>query len=445
MTEASAASTSRSGGRSFALEIGSIGLAALALRVAYVLGAKRNDGIDITIGEKGGDQYYYSLAAEALAEGRGFVVPWFDTVAQPAADHPPLTALAAAPASLLPGWSVLPQRLTMCVIGALAVVVIGYLGRHVGGHRAGLVAGALAAVAPALWINDGLVMSESLGALTVAGVLLALYRWRDRPSVQRAAVVGALCGFAVLARSEAALLAPITIAPMLIWSGDLAGAQRLRQIGVAAGCTVLVLVPWVVPNLLRFEEPVLLSTNDGLTLYGANCYPGVYQGDGIGLWTLECPLAEDTTGLDQSEVSSLYRDRAFETIGDHTDRLPAVVAARVGRVWSFYRPEQMISYNTGEGRETWASRAAVLGYYLLLVPAAIGGWLLHRRKVSLWPLLSQFVNVTLVAGLFYGLTRFRISAEVALIVLAAVTVAALWDRWRPPATPPVADTQAVPV
>ncbi len=402
------------------------------LRVIYVVGAKRNDGIDITIGENGGDQYYYSLAAEALAKGRGFVVPWFDTVNQPAADHPPLTALVAAPASLLPGWSVLPQRLTMCVIGALAVVVIGYLGRQVAGRRTGLVAGGLAGVAPALWINDGLIMSESLGALTVGGVLLALYRWRDHPSVGRAALVGALCGFAVLARSEAALLAPITIAPMLIWSGDLAGAQRLRQIGAAAGCTVLVLVPWVVPNLLRFEEPVLLSTNDGLTLYGANCYPGVYEGDGIGLWTLTCPFSEDISGLDQSEVSSLYRERAFETIGDHADRLPAVVAARVGRVWSFYRPEQMISYNTGEGRETWASRAAVWGFYLLLVPAAAGAWLLRRRRVPLWPLLSQFVNVTLVAALFYGLTRFRISAEVSLIVLAAVALSALWDRWRPP-------------
>ncbi len=159
--------------RSFSFEIALIGLAALVLRVVYIVGAKRNDGIDITIGEKAGDQYYYSLAAEALAEGRGFVVPWFDTVTLPAADHPPLTALVAAPASLLPGWSVMPQRLTMAVVGAVAVVIIGYLGRHLGGRRTGLVAGGLAAVAPALWINDGLIMSESLGVLTVSAVLLS--------------------------------------------------------------------------------------------------------------------------------------------------------------------------------------------------------------------------------------------------------------------------------
>ena len=434
MTEAGAAPTRRPVRRSFAFEIGLIGLAALVLRVVYIVGAKRNDGIDITIGEQAGDQYYYSLAAEALAEGRGFVVPWFDTMTLPAADHPPLTALVATPASLLPGWSVMPQRLTMAVVGAAAVIVIGCLGRRLGGRRTGLVAGGLAAVAPALWINDGLIMSESLGVLTVAAVLLALYRWRDRPSVRRAAVVGLLCGFAVLARSEAALLAPVTIAPMLVWSGEVPGADRLRQIAAAGGATILVLAPWVLPNLIRFEEPVLLSTNDGLTLYGANCYPGVYEGDGIGLWTLTCPFSEDISGLDQSEVSSLYRQRAFETIGDHTDRLPAVVAARVGRVWSFYRPEQMISYNTGEGREPWASRAAVWGFYLLLVPAAAGAWLLRQHRVPLWPLLSQFVNVTLVAALFYGLTRFRISAEVALIVLAAVALSALWDRWRPPET-----------
>ncbi len=418
-------------GRRFALELGLISLAGLVLRVAYVLGAKRNDGLDLPGGDNAGDQYYYSLAAEALAKGRGFVVPWLDAVDRSAADHPPLTAIVATPASLLPGWSILAQRLTMCVVGALAVLVIGYLGHRLAGRRAGLAAGALAAIAPALWINDGLVMSESLGALTVAGVLLALYRWHDLPSVGRAAVVGGLCGLAVLARSEAALLAPVTIAPMLLLSGHLPAADRLRQIGAAAGATLLVLAPWLAPNLFRFDEPVLLSTNDGLTLYGANCAPDVYEGSGVGLWTLRCPLEVDVEGMDQSEVSSTYRRLALETMGDHVDELPAVMVARVGRVWSFYRPEQMIAYNIGEGREPWASRAAMWGYYLVLAPAAVGLWLLRRRGVPLWPLVSQFVNVTLVAALFYGLARFRISAEVVLLVAAGVAAAALWDRLRP--------------
>jgi hypothetical protein len=38
--------------------------------------------------------------------------------------------------------------------------------------------------------------------------------------------------------------------------------------------------------------------------------------------------------------------------------------------------------------------------------------------------------VTLVAALSYGSTRFRVAAEPAIVVLAAVGAAALWERSR---------------
>jgi hypothetical protein len=42
-----------------------------------------------------------------------------------------------------------------------------------------------------------------------------------------------------------------------------------------------------------------------------------------------------------------------------------------------------------------------------------------------------FVVVTITAVLFYGLVRFRVPAEVALVVLAGAGLDALWSRWRP--------------
>ena len=65
-----------------------------------------------------------------------------------------------------------------------------------------------------------------------------------------------------------------------------------------------------------------------------------------------------------------------------------------------------------------------LGGYLVVVPFAAYGWLMLRRDgVWTWPLTAMIVQVTLVAALFYGLTRFRVTAEIALVVLAAVGVA----------------------
>lgn len=51
------------------------------------------------------------------------------------------------------------------------MVVIGLLARSLVGPTAGLVAAAVAALNPNLWMNDALVMSESLSALLIALLL----------------------------------------------------------------------------------------------------------------------------------------------------------------------------------------------------------------------------------------------------------------------------------
>jgi uncharacterized membrane protein len=51
--------------------------------------------------------------------------------------------------------SILAQRMTMAVIGAAAVFVIGLVGRQIAGNRAGLLAAAAAALYPNLWSTTG--------------------------------------------------------------------------------------------------------------------------------------------------------------------------------------------------------------------------------------------------------------------------------------------------
>lgn len=425
---------------SFRARLGVIAAGALAVRFAYVLIAKRNQTLEP--GEVfPGDQFYYALAGDALADGKGFVVPWHHVLiaeglapagsaAAHAADHPPLTALAAALAGLLPGepgTHMLGQRLTMAVIGVAAVVVIGLLARSVAGPTAGLIAAGLAAVHAGFWINDGLVMSEALIALATAGVLWAAVRCRRAPSAARAVELGAWIGVAALARSEALLLAPLVAVPVVM-AGSAGWRARAARSAAALAATAVVLAPWVVPNLIRFAEPVWLSTNAGITLAGANA-PLTYHGGAIGFWTLEGVEGSfETDGLDQSQISSKYGSIAIDYALENPDRWPAVIAARVGRMWSLYRPLQMLDWNQGEGREVWASMLA-LGGFAALVPAAATGWVgLRRRRAVLWPLTAIFVHVTAVAVLFYGLPRLRVPAEVALVVLAAAALARLCRR-----------------
>ncbi len=220
-----------------------IALGALALRVAYVLVFKRDEPAI-------GDAIYYSTQAIRLAQGRGFVHPF---AGGPAADHPPLTALAMAPVAWAFGTSLLVQRLAMAVVGTLTVAGIGALGRTVSGSsRVGLLAAGLAAVYPNLWLNDGVVMSESIATLTLVAIFLALYRFEGRYTVGRLAIVGALCGVAILARAESALLLPLVVLPTVWFRSDRPAGQRLGAVVVAGVAAVAVVVPWTAYNLTRF-------------------------------------------------------------------------------------------------------------------------------------------------------------------------------------------------
>jgi hypothetical protein len=112
---------------------------------------------------------------------------------------------------------------------------------------------------------------------------------------------------------------------------------------------------------------------------------------------------------------------------DHAGRLPVVVLARLGRLLDVYRPwDQGAFISAGEGRHPRATHLGLVAYWLL-VPFAICGALLlrRRREPALAILLTPVVLVLAVGVVTYGSTRFRFAAEPALVVLGAVAVEAL--------------------
>ena len=387
---------------------------ALAVRIAYVAFVVGDDPV-------AGDAIYYSAQAEVITRGDFFDHPF---TGEPAADHPPVTALLLALPSFGGGDPAFEQRIFMAFLGALAVLAIAHLGRLVGGRRVGLLAGGLAAFHPGLWVNDGLAMSETPTALVTAVLLIVAVRWR-RGEVPSWAL-GVVGGVAALTRAELALLVALVVATSVSrrWREWLPGA------GLVVASAAAVMAPWTAFNLVRFEEPVLVSTNDGLTLLGSNCDPA--YGEGLGFWHLSC--AFETEG-DQSEVSSAYRAEAVDYAREHADRLPEVVAARIGRVWGVYRPMDMVHLNTGEGRPKAASRLAIYSWFGLAVLGSYGLWVLHRRRGPWVLLLLPVASVTAVAALTYGIPRFRLSAEVALIPAAAVALVHLASRVAGRASP----------
>ena len=208
----------------------------------------------------------------------------------------PVAAIVAAPASFLPGGRgdhLFGQRIIMCAVGAAVVVLVGYLAREVAGRKVGLTAAVLAAVYPGLWINDGLVMAESLTVLGVTGLLYTAARYRRGPTARLAAWLGVWIAFATLARAESLLLVPLVVLPLL-WVSHPTWRDRVVRTMVAGLVTVVILAPWVGANLVRFEEPVLLSHGDGLVLIGSN-NDAVYDGGGLGFWLAPAEVLDSSS------------------------------------------------------------------------------------------------------------------------------------------------------
>ena len=109
-------------------------------------------------------------------------------------------------------------------------------------------------------------------------------------------------------------------------------------------------------------------------------------------------------------------------------------AIRVLRTWGLYAPSQQVDFESLEGRpRAWQWRGTLM-YWALLPFAIAGAVLLARRRRLLLPLAATAVTVTLVAATTYGQQRFRIAAEPAILVSAAVALTALGRRVRSSAT-----------
>ena len=390
-----------------------------------------------------GDGHFFKNGVEHLASGR---------LVESAGD-PPAFALLLGLWSALGFDSVDWQRAGASFVGAATVLAVAALARRLGGDRAGWVAGGLTAVHPLLWINDAMLMSESLYQPAVVLVMLAAVCYAEAPRPRRAAAAGAVIGLAALVRAEAALLALVLLVPLCVLARAAAVTERLRHLVLSGAAALLVVAPWLVYNNLRFEEPVTFTAASGSVLMAGSCETA-WSGPRMGWWwdcfterglwdeyEAEFPgitdtPPEDRTVYDESLVDAFNRRHAFAWIGDNLSRLPQVMLARATRVLDFFRVQDSLDNNIKEeGRWQRPSQAGLALYYLLIVPSVVGAYRMRKAGLRLTPLLAWWPMVVGTAALTFALTRYRVPVDIAMIVLSAVAV----GTPRPAPTPAQAE------
>jgi 4-amino-4-deoxy-L-arabinose transferase-like glycosyltransferase len=426
-----------------------------------------------------GDAGYYYVQGRMIAKGHWFIdsYGWFASGGsrfKPSSGNPPLFTLLLGLLSKLGITSGTGMRVATSFVGVAGVILLVTLVRKLVGPRAAIIAGLIAAVYPMLWINDGMLLSETLYVPMILIALHAAYRFWERRDVSSAAVFGLAMALAALTRGEALILLGVMVLPLL-WGMRELGWGRLARMGATTYVVgALVIAPWILFNLSRFEEPVLMTSSTGAVLSSANC-DITYYGESIGYFgncydeyvvkglligkLPECDQAAvdaakidpkgteaakcwpNSPDIDESQRDKYGRDIAIEYMKTHKRDLPRVMAARVGRMWDVYVPElgrddeplgQNVRFNWQvEGRGKRSSEIGVLMFYALM-PLAIGGgvWL-WRRRVPLSPLLSMTIVITVTSAFTFGITRYRVPVDIMVVVMAAAGIEGILQRWWP--------------
>jgi 4-amino-4-deoxy-L-arabinose transferase-like glycosyltransferase len=396
----------------------------------------------------GGDSYYYHYGANLLADGKGFIQP-YDYYQRhwtvQAAEHPPLYIVILALESLCGGRSYTDHQVLSCLIGTITIFVIGYTAKELFGKGAGIFAAVIVAIYPYFWFNDGGILSEGTAQLTTAVTVLVAYRFWKHRSVKGAIWLGVWIALATLSRAEAILLPVLLMVPLVLFMKGLAWKRRIMLILVSGFASIVVLGPWVGYNLSRFDKPVTVSSGFDVTLASANC-DLTYFGEFRGYWSAPCVIYIPRVYRDLSDQATVYRKQALDYIKAHEKDLPMLILAREGRTWDWYRPLQNPQLDS-----TLETKPINWGYfglgilYVLEFFSLIGFYVMRRRKIPVTPLIALIINVTISTAITFGQSRYRASAEVALVLMATAGFAGLWELFtgrHPPREPSVDVTKS---
>jgi 4-amino-4-deoxy-L-arabinose transferase-like glycosyltransferase len=390
-----------------------IAVVALVLRIVFLSGASHHP-VETHLEL---DPAIHDANAWALASGQDPEPgPYF---------RAPLYTHALALVYSLAGHSPNAARLAQAALGALTVLLIGWIAARLGGTRAGWIAAALAAVYPPLVFFTGELVSATLEvALTAASLYLTL-RAGDRP---RAPWIAAAAGFAL---SLSAITRP-TVLPFAIAAAVWLMARGAGTRSVALYLAAALSLPLAVTarNAIVGKDAVFIASQGGINFYVGNHagadgttpdVPGA--GSGMGA-THDAParIASAAMGraLKPSEVSSYWFGRGVDFWVKRPLQATRLYVRKVLLVWNRRELPNVVDQQFFAPAYSWLYRVPIWPGFAILAPIALAVVWRERGRGSL--LLLYLATTTAATAAFFVCDRFRLPLVLGVIPLAALGI-----------------------
>ncbi|MBS2027259.1 MAG: glycosyltransferase family 39 protein [Deltaproteobacteria bacterium] len=344
----------------------------------------------------------YDAWAHAILRGRAAF--------RPPLDEAPGFPYFVATIFRVVGHSVLAVTVVQALLDAIACALLALVARRLGGLRAGIATGALAALYATTTYFCG-----QLEPATLALFAIALALWAtpiEGASRVRWMLAGLAWAAAILIRSELVLALPFVLAHAV-----LVGGRRALATATVAPAVLLAISLGV--NWASCGRPVLLTTGAGENLWIGN-NP---LADGVSPFLhgdqLAVTRAVERTAHDAVEADTLFRAQA--RFGDFLRLAPRKLA------WTLNAKELPNAADIDwERSQSWLLRLPLPGFGLLLPFALVGALTLRRDRRALI-LLGPIAVALAVCVAFFTNARFRLELVPALLVLAGVGIAGAFE------------------
>jgi 4-amino-4-deoxy-L-arabinose transferase-like glycosyltransferase len=381
------------------------------------------------------DAVFYNLYGLIIARGHGYTRPTGEKFAYFPVGYP-ATLAGLKKAGDIFGWrdSIFSAKMMNGMFGAITVLLIYLLATRIFSRRVGVAAGLLLAIFPNQVYDASLILSDTeFTMLFVAGLLVLLWHpWtRDGMSWQRLLTTGVIFSAATMVRG---ILLVFPLVLLALWLPYLHSKRRAvtQTLIVFAGILVFV-VPWSVRNTVVFGQ----LTGPSLNLGDDLCIGNNLRAHGS--YALEDRCFKGYDGLSPSEVE-LRRNAAGVRIAVHDVlarpfRMPKLIGQKA--YWLLYRDDDGLFAAEAYGYDEFIGlyRREVLGYAANSIYYAVGSvailgapWFAFGKDIRRAFIMLTLLYVLAIPLVFFGATRFHFPAIPLIVLVAASTTIAIWDR-----------------
>jgi len=374
------------------------------------------------------DEPYYNLLASRIVRGYGFSFPT-DAYHTAIANHPTSFQEPLYPVVLAVVYQLFGIRnytaayLIQAVLGAVTVLIVFWLAKHVFGLWTAVLAAGIASLYPPLLFFGRLLMTDTLFILLLmTTVLLTLLSTRRAPGLSDL-VTGLFIGFGVLTRSVMlAILAMLILFHVwLTWQRKSSVNRLVARTFLLIVPVFLVIAPWTVRNYRVHDTFILVSTKLGYNLYFYN-----YPSNDYRFNERVVPFP------DVSKLREPEREKLLRTTGLHFIRSSPTTFAKYAllKFLDFWRP-----LPSERNSRTLERVIALVFFPPIAVLGLVGLFLASRSPLSMmrdYAMLSlALLALWLVqAMVFTGGFKARIGIEPTLIIFASYALTRLVAKSR---------------